>query len=170
MNRCVCIPIKFYSEALKCEFHVIFMYQRYASDFFSAIFKMEKTFWACRLYENREEAGLGLQARVYRPLFYHHPDIENPSHLLGSGKKNCLLYNFNLTTPYGHSQTSCMRRSFHSSLKCFHFLSQQLKWCSRKSSKLLTAYACAAWVSQTPNLIITTRLQCSSCRPICLAI
>lgn len=34
-----------------------------------------------------------------------------------------------------------MRRSFHSSFKCFRILSQQLLWCSRKSSKLLAACA-----------------------------
>lgn len=78
-----------------------------------------------------------------------------------------MLCNFSLTASSGLCQTSCMRRSFHSCFKCFHFSSQPLLRCSRKSSVLLTAYACATWVSQTLGLIITTRLQCHSCKPVC---
>lgn len=89
-------------------------------------------------------------------------DRGNPSHFFGSGQ----------------TTTVCCRTSTwllplatakHPVEEEFSFISQMLpllkpaaSMMQQKSSKLLIAYACASWVSQTPNVIITAWLQCNS--------
>lgn len=97
-------------------------------------------------------------------------DIGNPNHFFGSGKTTAVCCRTSTWLLPLATAKHPVEEEFSFISQMLPFLKPAASMMQQKTSKLLIAYACASWVSQTPNVIITAWLQCNSSRPICVAI